>query len=112
VTSDGHFRAGKKSAPAQKRRFAFLEILFDKGKIDSTRRVLLGNQVECINTLKIDTEGCDLEVLKGASQMRELASIKFTYVEFNDDCECGFDIDWRISAELGVSVRGELYRLC
>jgi FkbM family methyltransferase len=42
------------------------------------------NGIDCIHTLKVDTEGFDLEVLKGAMRMLEMRRIKFVYVEFND----------------------------
>src|SRR6266850_559546 len=40
--------------------------------------------IKQIDVLKIDTEGFDLEVLKGASSMLALQAIKFIYFEFND----------------------------
>jgi FkbM family methyltransferase len=40
--------------------------------------------VEHIDVLKIDTQGFDFEVLKGASSMLTRQAIKFIYVEFND----------------------------
>jgi FkbM family methyltransferase len=40
--------------------------------------------VKQIDVLKIDTEGFDLEVLKGASSMLAQQAIKFIYFEFND----------------------------
>jgi FkbM family methyltransferase len=42
------------------------------------------NGIASVHTLKIDTEGFDLEVLKGATLMLEMGRIKFIYVEFND----------------------------
>src|SRR5262249_15432267 len=40
--------------------------------------------VKQIDVLKIDTEGFDFEVLKGASSMLARKAIKFIYFEFND----------------------------
>jgi FkbM family methyltransferase len=40
--------------------------------------------IKHIDVLKIDTEGFDLEVLKGARTMLELGAISFVYFEFND----------------------------
>ena len=40
--------------------------------------------VKQIDVLKIDTEGFDFEVLKGASSMLAQQAIKFIYFEFND----------------------------
>jgi FkbM family methyltransferase len=37
-----------------------------------------------IDVLKVDTEGCDLEVLKGAVEKFKSRKIKFVYTEFND----------------------------
>jgi FkbM family methyltransferase len=42
--------------------------------------------VKQIDVLKIDTEGFDFEVLKGASLMLAQQAIKFIYFEFNDIC--------------------------
>ena len=42
------------------------------------------NKITCIHTLKIDTEGYDLEVLRGATRMLAQGQIKFVYIEFND----------------------------
>ena len=40
--------------------------------------------VKQIDVLKIDTEGFEFEVLKGASSMLAQQAIKFIYFEFND----------------------------
>src|SRR5689334_17172807 len=40
--------------------------------------------IEQIDVLKIDTEGFDFEVVKGASSMLARHAIKFVYFEFND----------------------------
>ncbi|HVM99031.1 MAG TPA: FkbM family methyltransferase [Caulobacteraceae bacterium] len=40
--------------------------------------------IERIDVLKVDTEGFDLFVLKGAKAMLEAGRIRFVYVEFND----------------------------
>ena len=40
--------------------------------------------IKKIDVLKIDTEGFDLEVLKGATSMLAHKAIKFIYFEFND----------------------------
>jgi hypothetical protein len=40
--------------------------------------------IKKIDVLKIDTEGFDLEVLKGASTMLKLGAISFVYFEFNE----------------------------
>jgi FkbM family methyltransferase len=42
------------------------------------------NAIEAISLLKIDTEGHDLDVLKGASRMLSEKRIDFIYAEFND----------------------------
>jgi FkbM family methyltransferase len=42
------------------------------------------NGIAQIDVLKIDTEGFDLEVLKGAKAILEKNAIKFIYFEFND----------------------------
>ena len=41
-------------------------------------------RVEQIDVLKIDTQGFEFEVLKGASSMLARQAIKFIYFEFND----------------------------
>jgi FkbM family methyltransferase len=41
-------------------------------------------KIEKIDVLKIDTEGFDLEVLKGAAAMLERGAVSFVYFEFND----------------------------
>jgi FkbM family methyltransferase len=40
--------------------------------------------IDKIDVLKIDTEGFDLEVLKGASSMLDRGAVSFIYFEFND----------------------------
>src|SRR5262245_33816463 len=40
--------------------------------------------IDIIDVLKVDAEGCDLDVLKGAAEKFKLHKIKFVYVEFND----------------------------
>jgi FkbM family methyltransferase len=42
------------------------------------------NAIRRIDVLKIDTEGFDIVVLKGASSMIKSGAIRFIYVEFND----------------------------
>jgi FkbM family methyltransferase len=42
------------------------------------------NQIQEIDILKIDTEGFDLNVLKGAQQMLSSGKVEFVYTEFND----------------------------
>jgi FkbM family methyltransferase len=42
------------------------------------------NKIERIDVLKIDTEGFDLFVIKGASRMLRERRVGFIYVEFND----------------------------
>jgi FkbM family methyltransferase len=42
------------------------------------------SSIRKIDVLKIDTEGFDLEVLKGATSMLAQRAIKFIYFEFND----------------------------
>jgi FkbM family methyltransferase len=42
------------------------------------------NQIQKIDILKIDTEGFDLNVLKGAQQMLSSGKVEFVYTEFND----------------------------
>jgi len=42
------------------------------------------NQVASIDVLKIDTEGFDLIVLEGATELLKRRAIRFIYVEFND----------------------------
>ena len=44
----------------------------------------LEREITQIDVLKIDTEGYEVEVLKGASSMRARGAIKFIYFEFND----------------------------
>jgi hypothetical protein len=41
-------------------------------------------RIERIDVLKIDTEGYDLYVLRGSTQMLAKGAIRFVYVEFND----------------------------
>ena len=40
-------------------------------------------KLESIDILKIDTEGYDLEVLKGANDLLRNHAVKFIYLEFN-----------------------------
>jgi hypothetical protein len=42
------------------------------------------NDVERIGLLKIDTEGFDLEVLRGGANMLARKAVSFVYVEFSD----------------------------
>ncbi len=44
----------------------------------------LANGISSIDVLKIDTEGYELPVIKGASQKLARREIKFVYAEFND----------------------------
>jgi FkbM family methyltransferase len=41
-------------------------------------------KIKKIDVLKIDTEGFDLEVLKGADAMLKRGAVSFVYLEFND----------------------------
>lgn len=43
----------------------------------------LRERVDCIDVLKVDTEGHDLAVLSGATRMLDENRIRFVYVEFN-----------------------------
>ena len=47
-------------------------------------RFCLEHQFSTIDVLKIDTEGYDLDVLRGARSMLEKQAVKFIYCEFND----------------------------
>jgi FkbM family methyltransferase len=47
----------------------------------------MANEITAIDVLKIDTEGTDLRVLKGAEEMLTAGRIGFVYVEFNDCME-------------------------
>ena len=42
------------------------------------------NGIMGIDVLKIDTEGFELEVIKGAANLLETGAIRFVYLEFND----------------------------
>src|SRR5262249_39442518 len=42
------------------------------------------HDIDTIDVLKVDTEGCDLDVLKGAAGKLKSHKIKFVYTEFND----------------------------
>ena len=42
------------------------------------------NGIKSLHVLKIDTEGFDIEVLKGATRLMDRGKIKFIYIEFND----------------------------
>jgi len=50
----------------------------------TTDRFCSERGIKKIDVLKIDTEGFDLEVLKGATSMLARRAIKFIYFEFND----------------------------
>jgi FkbM family methyltransferase len=45
------------------------------------------HNVDAIDVLKVDAEGCDLEVLKGATLALKAQKIRFVYTEFNDILE-------------------------
>ena len=45
------------------------------------------HRIDTIDVLKLDTEGCDLEVLKGAVEKFKSRKIKIVYTEFNDVLE-------------------------
>jgi FkbM family methyltransferase len=45
------------------------------------------HSIDTIDVLKIDTEGCDLDVLKGAVEKFRSRKIKIVYTEFNDIVE-------------------------
>jgi FkbM family methyltransferase len=45
------------------------------------------HDIKTIDILKVDTEGCELEVLKGATETLKSRGIRFIYAEFNDICE-------------------------
>jgi FkbM family methyltransferase len=51
----------------------------------------IANAIHGIDLLKIDTEGCDFQVLRGASQMISTAAIKVVQFEYGDT--------WRLSGE-------------
>lgn len=61
-----------------------------KGEIDIACSTIdefcFQRKLASIDVLKIDTEGYDLEVLKGARSMLDRQAIKFIYFEFNDIC--------------------------
>jgi len=40
--------------------------------------------VQQVDVLKIDVEGCDLLVLRGAERLLSAGRVRFIYVEFND----------------------------
>jgi FkbM family methyltransferase len=42
------------------------------------------HNIEAIDVLKVDTEGCDLDVLRGATLALKSRKISFVYTEFND----------------------------
>ena len=42
------------------------------------------NEIKRIDVLKIDTEGFELEVMKGAANLLKTGAISFVYLEFND----------------------------
>jgi FkbM family methyltransferase len=42
------------------------------------------HNIDAIDVLKVDTEGCDLDVLKGATIALKSHKIRFVYTEFND----------------------------
>lgn len=42
------------------------------------------HDIDTIDVLKVDTEGCDLDVLKGAADKLKSHKINFVYTEFND----------------------------
>jgi len=45
------------------------------------------HRIGTIDVLKVDTEGCDLDVLKGAVEKFKSRKVKFVYTEFNDILE-------------------------
>ena len=52
--------------------------------VDTIDDFCSANKIPKIDILKIDTEGFDLNVLKGAQQMLSRGQIAFIYTEFND----------------------------
>ena len=52
--------------------------------VDTIDDFCSANRIPKIDILKIDTEGFDLNVLKGAKQMLSRGQIAFIYTEFND----------------------------
>jgi len=52
--------------------------------VDTIDDFCSANKIPKIDILKIDTEGFDLNVLKGAKQMLSRGQIAFIYTEFND----------------------------
>jgi FkbM family methyltransferase len=42
------------------------------------------HSIDCVDVLKVDTEGFDLQVLRGAERMLRQNRVGFIYVEFND----------------------------
>src|SRR5262249_7971596 len=44
----------------------------------------VSNGVSLIDLLKIDVEGCELQVLNGAEKMLDKGRVAFVYAEFND----------------------------
>jgi FkbM family methyltransferase len=53
-------------------------------RVDTVDEFCSANEIQRIDVLKIDTEGFDLHVLKGARQMLANGLVEFVYVEFND----------------------------
>ena len=53
-------------------------------KLESLDEFCQNNNIECIDFLKIDTEGHELQVLKGSTQMISNGKIKIIQFEFNE----------------------------
>jgi FkbM family methyltransferase len=66
--------------------------------------------VKQIDVLKIDTEGFDFEVLKGASLMLAQQAIKFIYFEFNDIISPRRDASGGALAPIDQLIRPHGYR--
>ena len=64
--------------------------------------------IDQIDLLKIDTEGCDLDVLKGAIRLVEDQSIRFIYVECGMNPENDLHSPWR---EVTDFLEGYGYRI-
>jgi hypothetical protein len=53
-------------------------------RVSTVDEFCFSHNLDTIDVLKLDTEGCDLDVLKGAAGKLKSRKIKFVYTEFND----------------------------
>lgn len=56
-------------------------------RVSTVDEFCLSHGIDAIDVLKVDTEGCDLEVLKGAEGKLKSQKIRFVFTEFNDILE-------------------------